>query len=334
MWGAVFSDEHRRIFILKRRTAMTVRTLTPGDLDAHCRVSSSAFIWEYKPGEESFPKDDFLLGCFDDETGELMADMEVNVRKAVWGGGTVPCVCIGGVASLPHRRREGAVRRLFERLEAIAEKEGWAFGALYPFSDAYYRQFGYERYFNSVQLTVPMAVVDSHASGAAKEELGRMALYEGNDDRKAAGLMRVYNAYARERSCMLLREEANLGQFHHKPYEKCEYTYLWQNAAGECQGYIMYRVDRDKGCVSVDEIVHLSDAALRGLLTFLRVYSSKAGSVVFRQLPPDSPIPQALGEYSAMSAQLRFGPALRAYGGRVSLLSMPKTPAPQLWDGF
>ena len=323
---------------------MTVRTLTPEDLDAHCRVSSSAFIWDYKPGEEKFPEDDFLLGCFDDETGELMADLEVNIRRAAWGDEIVLCACIGGVASLPHRRREGAVRRLFEVLHAMAEEKGWAFGALYPFSDAYYRQFGYERYFNSMQLTVPMAVVDTYAAKVPKDALGRVSLYKGGEEKipsdggMAEGwggqLLRIYNTYARERACMLLRDESNLGQFYHKPFEKCEYTYLWQNAAGEYQGYVMYKVDREQSAVSVDEIVFLSGEALQGLLAFLRVYASKAGSVVFQQLPPDSPIPQALGEYSAMRAQLRFGPALRAYGGQISLLSMPKFPAPQLWDGF
>jgi len=332
---------------------MTVRPLTPSDLDAHCRVSSSAFIWDYKPGEEKFPEDDFLLGCFDDETGELMADLEVNIRKAAWGGETVLCACIGGVASLPHRRREGAVRRLFEALHAMAEEKGWAFGALYPFSDAYYRQFGYERYFSSMQLTVPMAVVETYASKVPKSELGRPVLYENGKKEFPSGggvrpqgdttegrlgrggqLLRIYNTYARERACMLLRDESNLKQFYHKPYEKCEYTYLWQNGAGECEGYVMYKIDREQSAVSVDEIVFLSGAALRGLLAFLRVYASKAGSVVFQQLPPDSPIPGVLGEYSAMRAQLRFGPALRAYGGQLSLLSMPKSPAPQLWDGF
>ena len=311
---------------------MTVRPLTPADLDAHCRVSSSAFIWDYKPGEEKFPEDDLLLGCFDDETGELMADLEVNIRKAAWGRETVLCACIGGVASLPHRRREGAVRRLFEALHAMGEEKGWAFGALYPFSDAYYRQFGYDRYFNSLQLTVPMAVVDAYAAKLPKDAPGRVSLYEGGDEKE--DLLRLYNTYAREHACMLLREEKNLDQFYHKPYEKCEYTYLWQNASGEYQGYVMYKINREQSAVSVDEIVFLSDAALQGLLAFLRVYASKAGSVVFQQLPPDSPILAALGEYSAMRAQLRFGPALRAYGGQFSLLSMPKSPAPQLWDGF
>jgi predicted acetyltransferase len=243
-------------------------------------------------------------------------------------------VCIGGVASLPHRRREGAVRRLFAALEAMAAEKGWAFGALYPFSDAFYRQFGFERHFASMQLTVPMRVVETYAAGVPKAALGRLALYEGKDDGLKDELLRIYNTYARERACMLLRGEANLGQFYHKPFEKCEYTYLWQNAAGEFQGHVMYRVDREKGSVSVDEIVYLSEAALQGLLAFLRVYASKADSVVFQQLPPDTPIPAALGEYSAMTAQLRFGPALRAYDPEISLFSMPKTPAPQLWDGF
>jgi len=319
---------------------MTVRTLTPADADAHWRVSSAAFIWEYTPGEDPFPENVTLLGCFDDN-GELMADLEYFVRDATWGGGTVPCVCVGGVASLPHRRHNGAVRKLFEELEIRAGREGWALGALYPFADAYYRKFGYDRYFHSLRLTVPMRVIETFAANIPREEYGSLELYEGKG--LTDELLRVYNAFAAQRPLMPHRDqtplkahsdEADLRWFYSRPFEKCEYCYLWKSPAGAFEGYLQYKVDRPASTVYVSEFCPLTDEAMRGMLCFLRVYASKTDSVAFAQLPPDTGVLEALGEYSAMRAELAFGPALRFYDARITPEALREGPPPQFWDGF
>jgi len=319
---------------------MIVRTLTPADLDAHCRVSSAAFIWEYTPGEDSFPENVTLLGCFDDD-GELMADLEYFVRQVTWGGGAVPCVCIGGVASLPHRRHGGAVRKLFEELECRAQAEGWALGALYPFADSYYRKFGYERRFHSLRLTVPMRVIEAFAAGVPRDEMGSLELYENGN--LTEELLRVYNTFARQRPLMPHRDETRLRAhsdetdlrwFYSRPFEKCEYCYLWISPAGQFEGYLQYKVDRAAGTVYVNEFCPLTGAAMRGMLCFLRGYASKAESVAFAQLPPDTPVLAALGEYSAMRAELAFGPSLRFYDARITPEALRKGVPPQFWDGF
>ena len=319
---------------------MTVRNLTPADLDAHCRVSSAAFIWEYKPGEETFPENVTLLGCFDD-SGELMADLEYFIRDATWGEDTLPCVCIGGVASLPHRRHGGAVRALFGELERRAQAEGWALGALYPFADAYYRKFGYERRFHSLRLTVPMRVIETFAASMPRREHGSLELYENGN--LAEELLRVYNAFARQRPLMPHRDktplkahsdEADLRWFYSRPFEKCEYCYLWKSPAGAFEGYLQYKVDRSASTVYVSEFCPLTGTAMRGMLCFLRGYASKTDSVAFAQLPPDSGILEALGEYSAMRAELAFGPALRFYDNRITPDALREGTPPQFWDGF
>ncbi|MDR2687891.1 MAG: GNAT family N-acetyltransferase, partial [Oscillospiraceae bacterium] len=260
------------------------------------------------------------------------ADLEYTLREATWGDGTVPCVCVGGVASLPHRRHGGAVRRLFEELEKRAKEEGWALGALYPFADSYYRKFGYERRFHSLRLTVPMRVVEAYAASVPKKEMGSLELYEG--EILTDELLRAYNAFAARRPLMLRREKAHLKWFYSKPFEKCEYCYLWKGASGGFEGYLQYRVDRAAGTVYVGEFCPLTDAAMRGMLCFLRGYASKADSVAFAQLPPDSPVLGALGEYSAMRAELAFGPALRFYDTRVTPEALRTGTPPQFWDGF
>jgi predicted acetyltransferase len=224
------------------------------------------------------------------------------------------------------------VRKLFEELEIRAKQEGWAFGALYPFADAYYRKFGYERHFHSLRLTVPMRVIEAYSAGVPREEFGSLKLCENGN--LTAELLRVYNAFAAQRPLMLRRGETHLKWFFSKPFEKCEYCYLWKSPSGAFEGYLQYRVDRSSSTVYVSEFCPLTDAAMRGMLCFLRGYASKTGSVSFAQLPPDSGVPRALGEYSAMRAEYAYGPALRFYDGRVTPESLREGPPPQFWDGF
>ena len=295
---------------------MTIRTLTPAELEAHCRVSSMAFHWKCKLEEEKFPEDDTLLGFFDDN-GMMTAELEYRVRDATWGDGTVPLVCIGGVASLPHCRHGGAVRKLFDELEKRAQKEGWVLGALGPFTDAYYRKFGYERMSRCLMLGVPMDSIREFARTVPREEQGRLELIEGEvlpDD-----LLRVYNAYAATIPLMLRREQAHARWFHTKPLETCDYCMLWRNAAGEPEGYIQYSLALSDRRLNVGELAFLTPEALKGLLCFLQGYASKADNVVFNALPWGSPVPLLLNEHTKNSCNYGTGMSVRIYDAEQAL---------------
>ncbi|MDR3314811.1 MAG: GNAT family N-acetyltransferase [Oscillospiraceae bacterium] len=296
---------------------MHVRELTPEDLDAHCRVSAMAFHWSYKPGEETFPEHERLLGCFDDG-GTLLADLEFAVRQAVVGATTLPLVCIGGVAALPFARRQGAVRQLFLALECLAQQEGWALGALYPFSTAYYRKFGYENTLCSLRVTVAMRHLDALAATIPAERQGSVELVEG--ERGLAELLEVYNTAARRHQMMLLRHDAR--QFHTKPLEEKKYSCLWRSTQGEAQGYVSYQLNTGTHTLEVEEIVFHTPEALYGLLCYLRVYN-KADAVCFEQVPPGSPLLLALREYNdgGLNAIYRFLASFRLYDPEALLRS-------------
>ena len=296
---------------------MTIRALTPGDLAAHCRVSSMAFHWNCKLEEETFPEGETLLGCFDG--GELIADLEYRVRQATWGSTTLPLVCVGGVASLPQHRRQGAVRQLFAELERLAAQEGWAFGALYPFSDGYYRQFGYERAARCLSLEVPMQALHDFAAGLPKEA-GKAELIEGPPP---AELLALYNTCAAETPLMLRREPEHARWFHTKPLEDCRYCFLWRGPSGGAEGLVQLQVNRDIGSVEVGEFLFASPAALRGMLRFLRGYASKADKVHFHALPLHSPVPLLLNEHARHKAHVSNGAALRIYDARQALAHFP-----------
>jgi len=269
-----------------------------------------AFHWNCKLEEEEFPEDDLVLGCFDEEGG-ILAELEYFVRDSFWGDSTLPLVCVGGVASLPHHRRGGAVRRLFGELETLAVKEGWALGALYPFSDGYYRQYGYERMARGLVLETPMQAIFDFAQSVPKSAPGRLELVEGKtlpDD-----LLRIYNTFAAQTPLMLRRGQTEAKWFCAKPLEECKYCMLWRNGRGEAEGYIQYNLRLDIRTLNVDELAFLSPAALKGMLCFLRGYASKADKVIFYGLPWGSPLPLLLNEHSKTITSYCKNAAVRIY---------------------
>lgn len=288
---------------------MRVRELTLEDFDAHCRVSAMAFHWSYKKEEEELPEDldERFLGCFDDD-GSILADLEFAVRPAVVGETTLPVVQIGGVASLPFARRKGAVRKLFGELEAIAEREGWAFGALYPFATAYYRKFGYETTLRELRLEVPMQHLNDLAEDAPEDAPGKIELVEG--ERGLPELLEVYNAFARMHQLMCLRETKHY--FNTNPMEDKAYSCLWRDGEGEAQGYVSYHLDTDSHNLEVKELAYLTPEALTGLLCYLRVYN-KADKVCFNAVPLDSPLLLALREFSHLNMVHRCTASYRLY---------------------
>jgi|GEM_PF-2492611 len=295
---------------------MTIRALGPADLAAQCKVAGMAYHFACKPEEQSMPASGTILGCFDG--GVLVAQLHYEIRQASWGNTALPMVCIGGVASLPHHRNGGAVRKIFEELERLAAREGWAFGALYPFADGYYRQFGYERAARHFALEVPMAAVTAFAKSTPKEEHGRLELIEcGEGEEISAELLEVYNAYAAGIPMMLRRGQAQQGRFAAKPLENCWYCFLWRNGAGEAQGHVQLHLNGN--VLEVSELCYLSAAALRGLLCFLRGYASKAEKVRFCALPGSTPVAFLLNEHSANKAEYAIGASIRVYDAAQAL---------------
>jgi len=295
---------------------MTIRALVQADLAAQCKVAAMAYHFACKPEERSMPSSGTLLGCFDGDV--LVAQLHYEIRQANWGSTVLPTICIGGVASLPHHRNGGAVRKIFEELERMAQREGWAFGALYPFADGYYRQFGYERAVRHFALEVPMAAISAFAKNTPKEAHGRLELIEcGEDEAISAELLEVYNAYAAGIPMMLRRGQAQKGRFASKPLENCWYCFLWRNGNGEAQGYIQLHLNGN--VLEVSELSYSSAEALKGMLCFLRGYASKAERVRFCALPGSTPVAFLLNEHSANKTEYAIGASVRVYDAEQAL---------------
>ncbi len=251
---------------------MIIRLLTQDDITAHDKVSSQAFVWPCDIHDpHSVLPCEKVLGAFDDDDRTLLADFEIHERTCRYDGGLLTCAAIGGVAAKPEHRGKGAVKALFRSLFG---QNRYDISILYPFSEAYYRQFGYERVGNSVSAAIPF----SELSTIPRNNCA--ALYEGTDTDR---LLALYNNCAERYNLSFVRETAEA--FSDKPYFSQSYTYIWKN-----NSLATFSVDREKSTVFVKELWFDSCESMRGIIGFLRNFEANQKTVCFQNLPENTPL--------------------------------------------
>lgn len=280
---------------------MIIRELLPEDLKQFCKVSSSAFVWKIRDlSEENLPSQP-VIGAFSDD-GVLMAQMEFREFDSYFGGNRVKCIGVGGVATMPEYRNRGLIRALFDRLEEIATEKGYVAGYLFPFSFAYYRKFGYEGVNSCFRLDVPI----SELAGFRRNN--DVTLYEGKEK---AELLEMYNKYASQREMIVHRETDE--RFFRKPFETCQYTYIWRYSDGSIGAYVSFSNDRAAHTLIIEEIAALDKEAMSGILGFMRNYAGAANTLSFIRLPACTPLLTMLPNICAANINLYRNASARIY---------------------
>jgi len=257
---------------------MIVRRLTDSDSREHNKVYAQAYAFSCDINSNADLSSRQVIGAFEDE--HLMAAMTVTDADNYFGNTTLSCAGVGGVASKPEYRNRGAVRRLFEELfKGELLGKNYDISILYPFSEAYYRKFGYEIMSKSLELTVPFRELNTAPKNADVE------LFDGS---QSAELLELYNRTASRFNLAFRRTDC--GRFPSDPYLNANYTYMWKNADGEFRSLATFKVDRPNKIVKVSEIYYLDRESLAGILGFLRCYEGNQETVVFEKLPLTTPV--------------------------------------------
>lgn len=280
---------------------MIIRKLTDADIPEHEKLAALAFICETDPYEEglTLPCED-MLGAFSDD-GRLIADMEVGKRQNFYYSSLLSCIAVGGVSSRPEVRRSGSVRALFEKLFEDEDRENGAeISILYPFSNTYYRKFGYEFAGETLSVTLPFSEL------CAERQEGSAELFEGNDPEE---LLNLYNSSA-AKTCLAFRRE-NAEMFNCDPYRTAKYTYIWRSPSGEAKAYASFIADRRNSVISVRELNYLDKEGLSGILGFLQAYKGNYASLRFEGIPADFPVPHFISDMHGCEIRYSYPGAVR-----------------------
>ncbi len=263
-----------------------IRPITPPDAAQHNMVASQAFIYRIKPEElNQFPTTP-VIGAFADDNSTLIAQLEINAMQSRFCGNSLKCVGVGGVATKPEFRRTGAVRKLFDHLF----EQDWDISALYPFSSSYYRKFGYETSGLGLRASTDFTEL-SHIERSSSVEL-----FDGS---QLDTLLELYNKTFKNYNLSFIRADSK--HFADKPYETTNYTYMWKNTEGEYKSFATYHVDREKSCVTVNEIGFTDRESMLGILGFLRCYDGNQRTISFTNLPIDSPLINVFGNLNRVT---------------------------------
>lgn len=294
---------------------MIIRKIKPGEYRRTSELFGMAFEFKVdnsKSSEEmeaelqrhpTARQEEYYLerwAAYEDDDETMMSFIVMVPHNLDFDGHVCKMSGVGGVSSLAQYRRRGGIRGCMEHMLRDTYEEGYAFSYLFPFSDAYYRKFGYVLCGEVVNYSIDLRSIKPFNAG------GSVRLLEhGNctDDIK-----KVYEDF---------KQGYNMMCEHDRPYDyewadnadpasECMYTYVYYSAAGEPKGVMSFYKRELPGSVRhEDEHFDLecrrlmfSDAeGLRGLLSHCLAFTAYYDHLNFR-LPPEFEVVSYVNEWA------------------------------------
>ena len=297
---------------------MQARKIRPDEMHKIDLINCVAFEspWEPpKPEAEAEKKEpDSTTQWWISEEGDVFCGcllvFKLNVR---FDGHMTGMSGIGGVATLPQHRRRGAIRACMNASLADMRERGDVFSVLYPFSRAYYRQFGYEDGESMVRWTMPFASMKLPEAG------GTMQLILPGDD--LSPVHEVYNACA-ENWNLAAAPSRWLTRLDGQSWMKDKrYLYLWRDENGVPGGFMLF--SKSGGVMNCTASFGLENAlmfrdvrALTALLRFAKGFAADYESIRF-DVPQGVRVQSLISEGNDVKGEL-------VYNGMVRLVNVKR----------
>lgn len=283
---------------------MPVRRIDRKEMLECEKIQSIAFAYpldvekyEKEMSESKDQENNYMAFINDDNI--ITACVELPEHVARYEDSWVRMVGIGGVASLPEYRYGGAIRQIIEESIRQMADNDTVFSALYPFSNSYYRQFGYELCQMSVGYEVSMKELSNFKfTGKAK----MFQVGDSLDDFKA-----ISEAYFSRYNMAIKRSDAQWKKvLGNKIYKERLYTYLLENENGP-SAYFVLTVDAEGNnglnIGKIRDMAFTSPSGLFDILGFLYRLSAQYESIRFT-LPSDVPIAAIVNESHLLKCNL------------------------------
>lgn len=263
-----------------------VRPLELADIHAHRTLMSHAFshgrVVSADPPEIPEESVKGTWAVYEGGT-TLKAALSIVPFEAHWGDGPVlPLGGIAGVATFAEARGRGYVDALLRQCLAAMRDAGQVLSALYPFSWAFYRRYGWEWVGEKRHVTLPLREVRASPEGK------NVTAVSGEKVRET--LEPIYTDFARRYRSVFTTEthrwESSLG--HHDNRMTHVYVHA-DGSGGSPDGYLLWRYERDGEKGSVRELIASTPGALRGLLSLLHYMGTQCERASVT-VPADSPL--------------------------------------------
>ncbi|MFC4772201.1 GNAT family N-acetyltransferase [Enterococcus hermanniensis] len=202
---------------------------------------------------------------------------------------------IGYVASYPEYRGKGGISTIMSELLVDLYQQKVAVSQLAPFSEAFYRQFGYEVTSKQKTYQIPASAFTYLAS----EKQGHVV--RGTWQQMRSVIQTIHQRLLKQQQVgTVIRENwwwERLDQYY--PHRFYAVTYDEKDQA--C-GYLIYRMQGDT--LLVDELAYEDVFGLRKLLTYLKAHVSSFEDFLYHA-PMHECIEQCFSEQSAISITIK-----------------------------
>lgn len=254
---------------------MKARILRPEENYKAAMTMAVAFEWgmDYEKEKAEASKKEASLSklCFgvpSEDESVVYGCMDLSLFDVRFDGTVMKMGGVGGVATLPPYRRGGAIRACMQEAFRYMYDNDFGFSCLYPFSQSYYRQFGFECGNDLIEW-----IIDMDALKLPEVEGSVEYLLPGEDQSVLTDLYnRVFSAY----NLSVVREEFSPALKKENLLDQCRYIYVWKNKEGEPRGFFISKKNgegyMDCTCSfgGANAFLFLDAQALMGMLRFVQ----------------------------------------------------------------
>ena len=217
-----------------------------------------------------------------DENGHVLAGMEIFPYTMWFDGHKAPMYGIGGVASMPESRRQGNIRKIFEKVFDDIYEKGAVFSHLYPFSHDYYRKFGYEQCGAVKKYILPLGPARKLKNNGTPHEFIKSENAE-NSDGVRDKLIEVHEAFAARHNVMISRSENRWNEVFNVSLFGIDRLYYWKNSDSDIKSWVKFKKSGDT--MEIHDIAWTDHESMLGILQFMGMFEGAAGRMSLRASP-------------------------------------------------
>ncbi|MFW7373480.1 GNAT family N-acetyltransferase [Vagococcus fluvialis] len=249
------------------------------DIEKVHELGSYAFNMDHTEEQKQayIEKNTFIDNYVDEVDGEVLSQIVSYPFEVTIKGQVMKMSGIGDVASYPETRGSGGIRNIFSAIFNDLHENGTELSYLAPFSQPFYRKFGYEIVFDSEEIRIPKAVITQ----IKPEKKGKVKRVKWEDEDTKAILKEIYRDTLEKVHGSVIREDY---WWHYTMIKKQKRVAICYDDNNMPQGYLIYGLVGASE-FQIFEMAYRNSFALRKLMSFVSSHSGSFNEFVSTNLP-------------------------------------------------
>ncbi|MFI3621386.1 enhanced intracellular survival protein Eis [Vagococcus fluvialis] len=249
------------------------------DIEKVHELGSYAFNMDHTEEQKQayIEKNTFIDNYVDEVDGEVLSQIVSYPFEVTIKGQVMKMSGIGDVASYPETRGSGGIRNIFSAIFNDLHENGTELSYLAPFSQPFYRKFGYETVFDSEEIRIPKAVITQ----IKPEKKGKVKRVKWEDEDTKVILKEIYRDTLEKVHGSVIREDY---WWHYTMIKKQKRVAICYDDNNMPQGYLIYGLVGASE-FQIFEMAYRNSFALRKLMSFVSSHSGSFNEFVSTNLP-------------------------------------------------